>query len=89
MKVGILERLEAFDPGLVRTRRGTMVAVTSVAGVGEPLPITLFGAGACFQSALLATDPQRTARFRPLCWARSGLGCGRCLATNSSAWTRP
>src|SRR6202048_143542 len=63
MKVGILERLQAFDPGLVRTRRG------GPAVCAEPLPITLFGAGACFQSALLAPDPQRTARFRPLCWA--------------------
>ena len=51
---GVAARLEMVDPGFVRTRRGartacatilswaTLVAVTSVFGVAEPLRITLF-----------------------------------------------
>ena len=73
---GVAARLEMVDPGFVRTRRGartacatilswaTLVAVTFVFGVAEPLPIALFGAGACFFGALLITDPHRSDRVR-------------------------
>ena len=73
---GVAARLEMVDPGFVRTRRGartacatllswaTLVAVTFVVGVAEPLPIALFGAGACFFGALLVTDPHRGDRVR-------------------------
>ena len=76
MMAGVAARLETVDPGFVRTRRGartacatvlswaTLVAVTFVFGVAEPLPIALFGAGACFFGALLVTDPQRKDRVR-------------------------
>ena len=81
MMAGVAARLEMVDPGFVRTRRGartacatvlswaTLVAVTSVFGVAEPLRITLFGAGACFFGALLVTDPQRSDRVRTFGWA--------------------
>jgi hypothetical protein len=74
-------RFEVSDPGLVRTRGGvrtacatvlewaTMVAVTSIFGVADPLRITLFGAGTSFLAALLVTDPQRRDRVRTLGWA--------------------
>jgi hypothetical protein len=74
-------RFEVMDPGLVRTRGGvrtacatvlawaTMVAVTSIFGVADPLRITLFGAGTSFLAALLVTDPQRRDRVRTLGWA--------------------
>lgn len=64
---GVAARMEMVDPGFVRTRRGartacatifswaTLTAVTVVFGVAEPLPIALFGAGACFFGALLIT----------------------------------
>ena len=73
---GVAARLEMVDPGFVRTRGGartacatllswaTLVAVTFVVGVAEPLPIALFGAGACFFGALLVTDPHRGDRVR-------------------------
>jgi hypothetical protein len=79
--VRLAARLEIFDPGFARTRRGartacatvlswaTLAAVTSVLGVAEPLRITLFGAGACFFGALLVTDPQRSDRVRTFGWA--------------------
>ena len=75
---GVAARLEMVDPGFVRTRRGartacatilslaTLVAVTFVFGVAEPLPIALFGAGACFFAALLVTDPHRSDRVRTI-----------------------
>jgi uncharacterized membrane protein YgaE (UPF0421/DUF939 family) len=78
---GVAARLEVFDPGFVRTRRGvravcatvlawaTMVAVTSVFDVADPLRITLFAAGAAFEGALLAPDPQPRDRVRTLGWA--------------------
>ncbi len=81
MMAGVAARLEMVDPAFVRTRRGartacatvlswaTLVAVTSVFGVAEPLRITLFGAGACFFGALLVIDPQRSDRVRTLGWA--------------------
>ena len=81
MMAGVAARLEMVDPGFARTRRGartacatvlswaTLVAVTSVFGVAEPLRITLFGAGACFFGALLVTDPQRKDRVRTFGWA--------------------
>jgi uncharacterized membrane protein YccC len=47
----------------------TLAVVTSVFGVAEPLPITLFGAGACFFGALLVTDPHRSDRARTFGWA--------------------
>jgi hypothetical protein len=77
----IAAHLEVFDPGLVRTRRGvravcatvlawaTMVAVTSAFDVADPLRITLFAAGAAFEGALLAPDPQPRDRVRTLGWA--------------------
>jgi hypothetical protein len=78
---GVAARLEVFDPGFVRTRRGvravcatvlawaTMVAVTSAFDVANPLRITLFAAGAAFEGALLAPDPQPRDRVRTLGWA--------------------
>ena len=78
---GIAARLEVIDPGSVRTRRGaravcatvlswaTMVAVTSAFDVADPLRITLFSAGAAFEGALLAPDPQPRDRVRTLGWA--------------------
>jgi hypothetical protein len=77
----VAARLEVFDPGFVRTRRGvravcatvlawaTMVAVTSAFDVADPLRITLFAAGAAFEGALLAPDPQPRDRVRTLGWA--------------------
>ncbi|MDT5132992.1 MAG: hypothetical protein QOE41_2303, partial [Mycobacterium sp.] len=74
-------RLEVFDPGFVRSRRGvravcatvlawaTMVAVTSAFDVADPVRITLFAAGAAFEGALLAPDPQPKDRVRTLGWA--------------------
>ncbi|MGB3355833.1 MAG: FUSC family protein [Mycobacterium sp.] len=74
-------RLEKADPGFVRTRRGvravfatvsawaTMVAVTASLDVDEPLRITLFAAGAAFEGALLAADPQPRDRLRTIGWA--------------------
>jgi hypothetical protein len=74
-------RLGLVDPGFVRTRRGvravcatvlawaTMLAVTSVFDVDAPLRITLFAAGAAFEGALLAPDPQTKDRLRTLGWA--------------------
>ena len=81
MMSGFGERLEVFDPGFVRSRRGaraacatvlawaTMAAVTSVCDVADPLRITLFAAGAAFEGALLAPDPQPKDRVRTLGWA--------------------
>jgi hypothetical protein len=78
---GLAARLEVFDPGFVRTRRGaravgatvlawaTMVAVTYAFDVAEPFRITLFAAGAAFEGALLAPDPQPRDRVRTLGWA--------------------
>jgi hypothetical protein len=43
--------------------------VTSLFGVAEPLPIALFGAGACFFGALLVTDPRRSDRAQTFGWA--------------------
>ncbi len=43
--------------------------VTSAFGVAEPLPIMLFGAGACFFGALLVTDPHRSDRVHTFGWA--------------------
>ena len=48
----------------------TMVAVTSAFDVADPLRITLFAAGAAFEGAPLAPDPQHRDRVRTL-------GCGR------------
>jgi hypothetical protein len=47
-----------------------MVAVTSAFDVADPLRITLFAAGAAFEGALLAPDPQPRDRVR-------ALGCGQ------------
>ena len=78
---GIAAHLEVLDPGLVRTRRGvrascatvlawaTMFAVASTFDVTDPLRITLFAAGAAFEGALLAPDPQPRDRVRTLGWA--------------------
>ncbi|WP_123028484.1 FUSC family protein [Mycolicibacterium stellerae] len=78
---GAAARLEVFDPGLVRSRRGvravcatvlawaTMVAVTFAFDVADPVRITLFAAGAAFEGALLAPDPQPADRIRTLGWA--------------------
>ena len=44
----------------------TMVAVTSAFDVADPLRITLFAAGAAFEGALLAPDPQPRDRVRTL-----------------------
>jgi uncharacterized membrane protein YgaE (UPF0421/DUF939 family) len=78
---GVVARLEIFDPGLVRSRRGvravcatvlawaTMLAVASAFHVEDPLRITLFAAGAAFEGALLAPDPQPRDRARTLGWA--------------------
>jgi hypothetical protein len=79
---GVAACLEVVDPGFVRSRRGvravcatvlawaTMLAVTSAFDVADPLRITLFAAGAAFEGALLAPDPQPRDRVRTL-------GCGR------------
>ena len=81
MTSGVAARLEVFDPGFVRSRRGvravcatvlawaTMVAVTSAFDVADPVRITLFAAGAAFEGALLAPDPQGIDRVRTLGWA--------------------
>jgi uncharacterized membrane protein YgaE (UPF0421/DUF939 family) len=78
---GVAARLEVVDPGFVRTRRGvravgatvlawaTMLAVTYASDVAEPFRITLFAAGAAFEGALLAPDPQPRDRVRTLGWA--------------------
>ena len=78
---GVAARLEVFDPGFVRSRRGvravcatvlawaTMVAVTSAFDVADPVRITLFAAGAAFEGALLAPDPHPRDRVRTLGWA--------------------
>src|SRR6202158_1217997 len=78
---GLAARLELFDPGFVRTRRGaravcatvaawaTMVAVTAAFDVADPLGITLVAAGAGFEGALLAPDPQPKDRVLTLGWA--------------------
>ncbi len=47
----------------------TMVAVTSAFDVTDPVRITLFAAGATFEGALLAPDPQPRDRVRTLGWA--------------------
>ena len=47
----------------------TMVAVTSAFDVTDPVRITLFAAGAAFEGALLAPDPQPMDRVRTLGWA--------------------
>ncbi len=47
----------------------TMVAVTSAFDVADPVRITLFAAGAAFEGALLAPDPQPRDRVRTLGWA--------------------
>jgi len=77
----VASRLEVVDPGFVRTRRGvravcatvlawaTMAAVTTTFDVASPLRITLFAAGAAFEGALLAPDPQPKDRLRTLGWA--------------------
>ncbi|MCZ8377286.1 FUSC family protein [Mycobacterium sp. CPCC 205372] len=74
-------RVEIFDPGHVRTRRGaravgatvfawaTMVAVTYAFDVADPVRITLFAAGAAFEGALLAPDPRPRDRAGTLGWA--------------------
>ncbi|MDT5109394.1 MAG: hypothetical protein QOE20_1284 [Mycobacterium sp.] len=71
-------RLELVDPGFVRSRRGlravcatvlawaTMLAMTAAFDVDAPLRITLFAAGAAFEGALLAPDPQPKDRLRTL-----------------------
>ncbi len=46
-----------------------MVAVTSAFDVADPVRITLFAAGAAFEDALLAPDPQLRDRVRTLGWA--------------------
>jgi hypothetical protein len=81
MMARIAARLEMVDPGFARTRRGartacatvlswaTLVAVTSVSGVAEPLRITLWAAGAAFFGALLVTDAHRGDRVRTVGWA--------------------
>jgi hypothetical protein len=46
-----------------------MVAVTSAFDVADPVRITLFAAGAAFEGALLAPDPQPKDRVRTLGWA--------------------
>ena len=73
---GPLERTRIDGLNHRRTRRGartacatllswaTLVAVTFVFGVAEPLPIALFSAGAYFFGALLVTDPHRGDRVR-------------------------
>jgi hypothetical protein len=78
---GLAVRLEVFDPGFVRIRRGaravcatvlawaTMLAVASAFDVADPFRITLFAAGAAFEGALLAPDPQSRDRVRTLGWA--------------------
>ena len=83
-----MARLEILDPGFVRTRRGvravgatvlawaTMLVVIYGFHVADPLRITLFAAGAAFEGALLAPDPQPRDRVRTLGWAVSGLGGG-------------
>jgi hypothetical protein len=47
----------------------TMVALTSAFDVADPVRITLFAAGAAFEGALLAPDPQPKDRVRTLGWA--------------------
>ena len=47
----------------------TMVAVTAAFDVADPLRITLFAAGAAFEGALLAPDPQPKDRVLTLGWA--------------------
>ena len=47
----------------------TMVAVTSAFDAADPVRITLFAAGAAFEGALLAPDPQPRDRVRTLGWA--------------------
>jgi hypothetical protein len=81
MTAAVAERLEGVDPGFVRSRRGvravcatvlawaTMVAVTAVFDVADPVRITLLAAGAAFEGALLAPDPQPIDRVRTLGWA--------------------
>ena len=81
MTASVAARFEVRDPGFVRTRGGvrtacatvlawaTMVAVTSIFSVADPLRITLFGAGTSFLTALLVTDPQRRDRVRTLGWS--------------------
>ncbi|HEY6577037.1 MAG TPA: FUSC family protein [Mycobacterium sp.] len=76
-----MAHVEIVDPGLVRSRRGvravcatvlawaTMVAVAAAFHVEDPLRITLFAAGAAFEGALLAPDPQPRERVRTLGWA--------------------
>ena len=78
MTAAVAERLEGVDPGFVRSRRGvravcatvlawaTMVAVTAVFDVADPVRITLFAAGAALEGALLAPDPQPKDRVRTL-----------------------
>ena len=74
-------RLEVFERGFVRSRRGflaacatvlawaTMVAVTSAFDVADLVRITLFAAGADFEGALLAPGPHPRGRVRTLGWA--------------------
>lgn len=100
MSGGIADRLEIVDPGLVRTRRGvravcatvlawaTMVAVTSAFEVVDPIRITLFAAGAAFEGALLAPDPQPKDRLRTLGWA-SAVAAVAVVVTVGLARTTP
>lgn len=81
MMARVAARLEVVDPGFVRIRHGartacatvlsglTLAVVTSVFGVTEPMPIALFGAGACFFGALLVTDTHRSDRAQTFGWA--------------------
>lgn len=81
MMARVAARLEVVDPGFSRSRHGartacatvlsglTLAVVTSVFDVNEPIPIALFGAGACFFGALLVTDPHRSDRAQTFGWA--------------------
>lgn len=74
--VELVTRYGAIDPGFVRMRRSlqcvgaaaatwsSAFAVMSVAGVGEPFRIALFGAGTCLFGALMINDPRPSDRVR-------------------------
>ena len=64
----------------------TMVAVTSAFEVADPFRITLFAAGAAFEGALLAPDPQPRDRVRTLGWA-AVVAAKRTLGRAGSPWT--